>query len=200
LIQTRRDGNDRRENANPGDGKYKRSGKDRRTLLEEQGRYIGIIQKIPIFKGLTLNQFNKILRICSRQNFAEDESVILSDDESLEMFILIKGMLKVVFKDGKELTRITPVEIVGEMGLFTRERRSASVIAAKDSLVLVIHKDELMKAFRSECELGHHMLTNVIRDIAHKLRRSNTVIEELRRLCFPGEFTSIISKTQDTEE
>ena len=98
------------------------------------------------------------------------------------MFILIKGILKVVFPDGKELSRISPVETVGEMGLFTAERRSASVVAVEDSILLAIYKKELMNLFRKESDVGIQILTNVISDMSNKLKKSNTTIEELKKL------------------
>lgn len=170
--------------------------KERRSILSEQTMYVGIIEKVPIFSGLTLEQFKKILHICSREIYTVDKAVIQCNDESCQMFILIKGMLKVVFPNGKELSRISPVEIVGEMGVFTGERRSASVVAMEESTLLSIHKNELLELFRSEGDLGIHILMNVIREIAHKLRKNNSVIEDLKKLSFPGEYALGVSKTQ----
>jgi len=190
VDAARRSGYDRRAGR---DGEKR----DRRHIIAEQGKYIGIIQKIPIFKGLKLDQFRKILRISSKRLYHPGEAVIQAGTESRNMFILIKGMLEVVFPDGKELSRITPVELVGEMGLFTGEQRSASVIAVEESIVLAIHRKELMNLFRKDGELGILILTNVIRDISHKLKKSNTTIEELKKVCNTGQYTRILSRIQD---
>ena len=107
IIEGSRTGFDRRQDSD--DRSKKRGVKDRRSLMSEEGKYIGLIQKIPIFKGLTLNQFKQILRICSKKPYPEDTVVIQAGSESKRMFILIKGILKVVFADGKELSRILPV-------------------------------------------------------------------------------------------
>lgn len=189
IDETRRSGFDRRDEERENDS-------DRRDVVKEQGRYVHIIQKVPLFKGLQLTQFTRILRICSKRAIPKDMAVIYSGAESKEMFILIKGQLKVIFDDGKELSRIMPVELVGEMGLFTGEERSASVVAAEESLVLAIHKKELMDLFRKDSELGIHILTNVIRELSHKVKKSNTITEELRKKCLPGEYTAILKKMQ----
>ena len=194
IDESRRSGFDRRDDGRP------IVVKDRRAVVAEEGKYITIIQKIPIFKGLMLSQFKKILRITSRLSYNSDNAVIKADSESKQMFIIIKGALKVVFPDGKELTRITPVEIVGEMGLFTGERRSASVLAAEESLVLVIRKNEMLNLFRKDSDLGLLILTNVIRDISHKLKKSNTLIDELKHVCNPGSYTQVLSKMNNGNE
>jgi len=193
ISETRRSGIDRREGTEDPAGR--RSGRDRRALLEEHPKYIGLIQKIPLFKSLKLAQFKKILRICSKQTVLKDRAIILDGEESKQFFILITGKLKVIFSDGKELSTIVPVEIVGEMGVFTGEKRSASVVATEESILLAIHRKELIELFRKDSEIGLSILMNVIRELSHKLKKSNMVIDGLRDLCFSGEYSQILKKT-----
>ena len=114
--------------------------------------------------------------------------------------ILIKGELKIAFKNGKELSRIQHIGIVGEMGLFTGQQRSASVVAATDCIVLIIHKTELIKLFHEDFIIGIQVLMNVIQDLSQKLRNNNVVLEELRQVVLPGEFTKILSKTMTEKD
>ena len=86
------------------------------------------------------------------------------------------------------------------MGLFTAEKRSASVVTAEESILFAIHKKEMMNLFMKESNIGIQILTNVISDMSNKLKKSNTTIEELKKLCSPGDYTKIISKTQEEAE
>jgi len=190
IDEGRRSGIDRR-------GDDREATSERRDIIKDQGRYLPIIRKVPLFRGLQLVQFTKILRICAKHAYAAGQAVILSGAESKEMFILIKGSLKVVFDDGKELSRITPVELVGEMGMFTNEVRSASVVAVEESIVLAINKKELIDLFRNDSDLGILVLMNVICDLSHKLKKSNAVTEELRKICQPGQYTGVLKKIQN---
>jgi CRP-like cAMP-binding protein len=174
IDDTRRNGLDRRE-------PDRKTGNDRRAVIQEHAKYIAIIRKIPLFKGLHLAQFTKILRICRMVRYGANEVVIHSGTESREMFILLQGELKVVFDDGRELSRIRPVQTVGEMGIFTGENRSASVVTTANSILFAIHRKELVDLFRKDSDLGILILTNVIRDISGKLKNSNTLIEELKK-------------------
>ena len=58
--------------------------------------------------------------------------------DSDEMYILIRGELGVKGEDSVLLATLQPITAVGEMGIFNRQRRSASVEALKQSKVLVI--------------------------------------------------------------
>ena len=174
---------------------HKRRTTERRSLLTEPSLYIEILEKMPIFKGLSVNQFTRILSICSQETLSENDIICVEGEESHRMFILLKGVLKIMFSDGKELTRILPLGLVGEMGIFTGDRRSASVVAGSDSIVLSIHKTELFRLFRNDSDLGIHVLTNVIHEMTHKLKKNNILIEELRHICAPGEYTMIVAKS-----
>ena len=199
MGQLRRSGSDRRENQE-GATSNQRSGKDRRILSENYLKFIKILEKIPIFKGLTVDQFQKILNICSKRTCEKDEKLCWIGDDSREMFILIRGELKIAFKNGKELSRIQHIGIVGEMGIFTGQQRSASVVAATDCIVLIIHKTELIKLFHEDFIIGIQVLMNVIQDLSQKLRNNNVVLEELRQVVLPGEFTKILSKTMTEKD
>ena len=165
----------------------------RRVMDRHQLHFIKILRKIPIFSELTVPQFAMILNICSKRALKEGEVLFRADEESDEMYLLITGVLKVTFRDGREFSRIKPLGIVGEMGIFTGEYRSATVEALTDSIVLCIHRIELMRLFEKDTLLANHVLKNVIRDLSKKLRNNNIIIEEMRQETVTGEFTRIIS-------
>jgi len=187
-----RSGEDRRFSLS--DATEKRNGEERRHLLKNPVAYIEILEKIPIFKHLTVDQLNKLLPICAKKEYHKNEIVCREGDESLRLFILIKGTLKVIFHDGREFSKIHPLGLVGEMGVFTRQPRSATVISEGDAITLTIHSAELYKVFRLDGNLGIQVLMNVIQDLAGKLRKDNILIEELKQICSPEEFSVLLSK------
>ena len=193
MEEGRRSGSDRRDK-NDISIEDKRNPNERRSLIDQQYTYISLLEKIPVFKDLRIDQVKRILRICKQQKFPANTIICRADDESLHMYILIKGMLKVTLPDGRELSEISPVEIVGEMGIFTGEKRSATVMTVEDSVVLTIFSVELLNLFRCESELGIQILMNIIQDLSHKLRKSNAIIEELKQVTSPQEYTLFMEK------
>ena len=192
-MEKRRTGIDRRKNATTVNGNQ-RTGTDRRVTVKNYYRFIKILEKIPVFNELSVDQLQKILNICSKRICKKDETLCMAGEEGHEMYILIEGELKIAFPDGKEISRIQPVGIVGEMGIFTEEPRSASVITHADCILLTITKNELMRLFQKDCFLAVRILMNVTKDLSQKLRKNNVIIDEMRQICMPGEFTKILSK------
>lgn len=199
MDENRRSGVDRRETkitVVPD----RRSVSERSSLVSQASSYVSVFEKVPIFKGLTHYQLKRILRICSKLVCTKNDVICITGEESLHMFILLKGLLSVRFPNGEQLSYISPGETVCEMGVLTGERRSASVVVAEDSIVLSIHKAELFTLFRKDSSFVYRVLMNVIRDLAHKLRKNNEVIEELKGLCPPELYNHIISKMKIVSE
>ena len=178
--EARRSGLDRREQQREHNEAEKRQSQDRRELIKDPGRTIELMKKIPIFRGLDDEDYKKLLRICAKKNIAKDEVLCKKEDEPNELFILLKGQLRVMLSTSVFLTHITPIGLVGEIGIFTGARRTATVYASLDSTVIRIHKQELFELFRHDCPLSNRILLNVISDLANKLQEDNELIEDLR--------------------
>ena len=95
------------------------------------------------------------------------------------MFILLRGTLGVRTSADFELAQITPVGIVGEMGLITKAPRSAKVVAIDAVMGFLIYKDDLDHLFVREREIGRKVLLNVVKILCKRLRISNEIFEKL---------------------
>ena len=181
MEPTFRSGYDRRKN-NDTLKNDRRADNERRNLINRIEHYSGILEKIPVFKEFKIDQLKRILSISSYKTLEKDEIICKADDESLEIYILISGQLCVTFSDGKEITRIEPPGIVGEMGLFTGDPRSATVVTGKESLVITIKKTEMMILLRQDHELCRILLLNIISELSKKLRHINDIFNKLIHL------------------
>lgn len=165
---------------------------EHRETIHHNIQLVDVLGKIPLFRGLSDRQLRDVVHICARRTFAQDEVLCRVGDESWEMYVLLRGSLVITLEGGKMLSRLEPVETVGEMGLFTGDRRSATIAAATPAILLSIHKMELLKLFRHDSDLGIRVLLNVISELSGKLRRDNEIIQELRLKCPPGTITGVI--------
>ncbi|MCE5250181.1 cyclic nucleotide-binding domain-containing protein [bacterium] len=157
----------------------RRNHPDRRTILKESDEAIQRLRNISMFNNLSVEQLDKMVRICSKKKYSSQEQIYRMGEESKDMFILMKGKISITFNSGVELKNIVPTGTVGEMGVFTGEPRSASVLADTDCIVLNINKAELFTLFRNDMELCVKILLNIIRNLSEKVRTDNKVIEEL---------------------
>ena len=143
MDENRRSGLDRRQEDASAQSE-RRKVEDQRKLLKDPDQAIERFKKIPMFNGLTMEQLKKMLHICSKKNYKSQEYIYQMGEESKNMFILLKGEISIMFNTGLELQSITPAGAVGEMGIFTGGKRSASVIAVTDCITLNFSKKELM--------------------------------------------------------
>ena len=177
MEENRRAGQERRQNEETTAAERRKS--DRRLLLNTPEEAMNRLKTISMFVGLTNEQLGIMVSICSRKKYKSQEQIYRIGDESNDMFILLKGTISIKFASGAELQSIVPTGTVGEMGVFTGKTRSATVVAATDCAVLNFNKAELLKLFRSDMELWVKIQANIIRDLAHKVRKDNEIIEEL---------------------
>lgn len=177
--ETRRSGNDRRARQEE-TSLERRNNPEKREVVKDYDHNIEIMKKIPIFHGLTDDDYLKILQLCQKMIIKKDQIIIRKGEESNELFILLKGKLKVILSTTSFLTYIFPIGLIGEIGFFTGMRRSATVLASTESTLIKIHKHELFNLFKNNSTMGYSILLNAISDLANKLLADNEYIEELQ--------------------
>ena len=117
---------------------------------ERSSALIQIISKIPIFQKLSPNVVQKLLSICKSRSCETDEVLCAAGTFSEEMFVLISGELTVSTPDGTMITTVKPVTTVGEMGLVTRQERTATIKASEAARVLVLQKAPFENLLRGD--------------------------------------------------
>ena len=156
-------------------------------LTDNTRRFIQIIDKIPMFQRLKPNQALEILRLCKPCTFSNREIVCEHGTHSAKMYILLSGKLVVTAPDGTPLTKLSPVTIVGEMGLITGQPRSATVIAEGPSSVFEISKLKLDILFKKYPEIGSVIYRNIIYILSQRLGENNKLLaasqRELANVC-----------------
>ncbi len=132
-----------------------------------------IVEKIPFFRKLSLNQVKQVLHAGQMTTYDEGQMVCKDGDKSTAMYILLAGELAI--KDGDtELARIRPVDIVGEMGLITNEPRCATIEAVKSATLLTIGKIHLEVLLKNDIDMALKVYKNMLDSLSQKLRDNNT--------------------------
>jgi CRP-like cAMP-binding protein len=86
------------------------------------------------------------------------------------------------------------------MGIFTDGKRSATVLADSEAIILTLKKNDLMDLFREDFAMAMTILMNVIKDLSNKLKTNNIIMGELRQVVMTGEFTQILNKVLASDE
>ena len=136
-------------------------------------RLVETVKKIPIFRGLAVDQIRKILACCNHEIHEVGDVVCQNNTASTEIYILIAGELAVVTVEGIKVATISPVTTVGEMGVFTGQPRSATVVATRKSNVFSIRKQQLDQLLRDDQKMRVLISRHMVDILAGKLVGDN---------------------------
>ncbi|HSC83487.1 MAG TPA: cyclic nucleotide-binding domain-containing protein [Pseudomonas sp.] len=98
------------------------------------------------------------------QHFAAGEELIQQGDDADHVFVIIEGHAE-AHVDGQKVGDVQKDEIFGAMAVFTREKRSATVIASEPCTVMVIPKDQFLSLMQSNPRIAHSLIESMARRI-----------------------------------
>ena len=142
---------------------------------QKQFALIKTIQKIEVFKGFDARDVVLLLKICRMRTIPGETTIYAQGDPSLDMLILLRGELAILGPGGVEYARLGAGSPTGEMGMLTRERRSADVVATEDCTILLIERRFLDAG---DGRLLAKIQQNVISVLCNRLNETNALLQQ----------------------
>lgn len=140
---------------------------------------LDLLRIVPIFSELEADVLKKIADIGLERKYTKNAIVFLEEEIGAILFIILSGRVKVVRTDddGKEviLSILGQGDFFGEMALLDGLPRSATVVALDKSDLFIIHRREFLNLL----EKSPKVATALLRELTHRLRKSNEQIENL---------------------
>lgn len=130
-------------------------------------------------KGLTDDQVRLVQAGADVVEYSDLAEVIKEFDKAGNVYILIEGKARVTTGSGEPIARLKEGSIVGEIALFSKDLRTASVISDGDSKFVRIQGEKLNALLDSNPEIGVKVLRNVGRTLCEHLRSSNIQLESV---------------------
>ncbi|MCX8058377.1 MAG: cyclic nucleotide-binding domain-containing protein [Spirochaetes bacterium] len=137
------------------------------------------ISKIEIFTGLTIEEIKKIIENSKVVQFPKDSFIIEENSSGNEMYIILKGAVRVLKKTFSDelytVIDLTEKEnaFFGEFALIDSDKRSASILTLNETICLMIEKDEFEKTITENYKIGYFVIRNIAKRIAARLRNAN---------------------------
>jgi mechanosensitive ion channel-like protein/cyclic nucleotide-binding protein len=117
---------------------------------------------INLFKTLGPEARQKLAHSADHRLFASGESIVRQDAEGDSMFVLMKGQARVVLEpSGQDVAVIPEGGFFGEMSMLTGDRRTATVKAVDDVMVLEIAAKDFRELALAHPGLLDHVSTIV---------------------------------------
>ncbi len=103
---------------------------------------IAVLSKLPLFSDLQAAQLEELAVIVQWRRVSAGETLMEQGDRANSMFFVKSGRLDVVVK-GETVATLGVGEPVGELGLFSEDRRSATVVAASDAMLGMVTREDI---------------------------------------------------------
>ena len=131
----------------------------------------------------TREHVDKFMTYLEKQEVPEDHIVINKGDEPDSMYFLDSGELssRLEISKGKfiRLRSQSGGTMVGEMGLFLRQSRTATVIASEPSVLYRLSMDKYNRMMQDDPDLAFHLHQWIVRVLALRLAENNQTLEVL---------------------
>jgi cAMP-dependent protein kinase regulator len=117
----------------------------------------GGVPALPLFGALGSRELEQLLAAVRVEEVSDGHEIVRQGDTGNEAFVVARGLLKVVRRQGADetvLAQLGPGSIFGEMALMSESPRSATVVALEPAQLLVLARDELERAAEDTPELG----------------------------------------------
>ena len=146
----------------------------------DEVRLVKILLDIPLFDGLDYTQVSDIIRAGKQREAQPDEVLCESRTIDQRLIILLGGRARLESGEGGRLSDLTPIHLIGEMGVFTGQTRASRVVVEEPSLVLELEAEDLGELLEEDQQLGNHMLVNLVKLLYSRLHNVNDELEGVR--------------------
>ena len=129
---------------------------------------------IPLLANLSFTEAKQVLtHVGTTLRCRKGDHIVRAGDMGHEMFVLLAGSVEVRGGGGDQvLARMERGDLFGEIALFSESRRTADVIAAEDSEVLVMTQEFIERSMKAIPDIVSKILFNLTKILCERLGAS----------------------------
>jgi CRP-like cAMP-binding protein len=158
-----------------------------------------ILERVPLFSGLSSDSLENLLSATSRKVYPKDTVIVEENEVGETLFMILTGKVKVtnIGPDGKEviLSVLSQGEFFGEMALLDEEPRSANVVSMEKTEMMLLRRKEFM----SLLETSQEILSKLLAVLSGRLRHANQQIRSLALLDVLGRIARLLLESAHKE-
>jgi cAMP-dependent protein kinase regulator len=102
------------------------------------------LKAIPLFSQLSDDEARRLAAFATETSLAEGQILMKQGDYSTELIAIEEGTAEVL-RDGEKIASLKEGDLIGEMGLLSREPRNADVIATSPMRVIKLTHWEIRR-------------------------------------------------------
>ncbi len=164
-----------------------------RALIER------FLRRVHIFRGLPEDHLREVTEDFDILSVKGGETVLSQADESTDLYMVLRGGVRVTFLDeeGNELilTNFNEGDFFGEMSLIDGKPRSATVVAEGDVILGVLKRERFLEAIKENPMIAIEILGALV----ERLRKADEMIESLAFLDVRERLVRLLVNTAERE-
>ena len=142
------------------------------------------LKDIDLFKGLRAEELDRVAALARSAVVTSGVALINESERGDAIFLILEGRVDVkVSVPGSEaketIATLNAGEVVGELMLVGKSRRSAYVYAKDEVNVMIWSKADLLALFEKEHHIGYRVMTNIAGFVADRLTSTNMVLRNV---------------------
>jgi len=155
------------------------------------------LKYIPLFSELNDAQLEDISKFTVKQLYKKDNMVLIEEEVGSTMFIILNGRVKIsrISDEGREviLSILVDGDFFGEMAILDGQTRSANAVTLEDTELLIIRRENFLQMLHDYPQVA----INLLKELAHRLRRSDSQIKSLSLQNALGKVASTLLRIAD---
>lgn len=136
------------------------------------------LSKIPIFRQLDQTELENLAEAVDQVTFKTGEVIFHANDTGDALYVIDTGAVRIWVRDEDvnevTLSELRPGEFFGELAVLDSGERSANASAIVDTTLHRLRRDDFQKFLLQY----PHAATDVIREIAARLRQTNQLVSQ----------------------
>ncbi len=158
---------------------------------------ISVLKYIPLFSELSETDLTEITKLAVKQYYKKDNMILIEEEIGSTMFIILEGRVKIsrISEEGREviLSILSEGDFFGEMSILDGQNRSANVVTLDDSKIMIVRREDFLQMLHDYPQIA----INLLKELAHRLRRSDSQIKSLSLQNATGKVASTLLRIAD---
>ncbi len=140
------------------------------------------LDKSRILAGLTPSEIKRFILLGQSLTARAGNRFVNEGDHGEDMFFILKGEVEVLKRSGSAgetvISTLKQGEVFGEMALVSGAKRTASVVASRDTEVIVMSRSTLDRVRRRDPKIAAKVFENISAILSQRLTKMNEVVLE----------------------
>lgn len=146
------------------------------------------LRDLAMFRAFADDTLAALADLVTERSFETGEALFEEGDEGEAFYVVDAGEVE-IRKGGKTLAVLRDGQMLGEMALFEREKRSAAAVATRPTSVYEIRNDDFLSFLFEHPEPGARFLLESVQEMSRRLRSTSaylTTVFETGRIVGSG--------------